>query len=160
MLGDVKRCFKCLCHKPVEDFYRHSAMADGRLGKCKDCTKADVKAHRVENIERVRAYDKMRASMPHRVAARKEYQQTAEGKAAHRRALDASEARYPERRKARIIFGNALKRGKVEAWPVCAVPECECKPEAHHADYSRPLDVVWLCNAHHRAAHALVSEAA
>jgi len=27
------------------------------------------------------------------------------------------------------------------------------KAEAHHDDYSRPLDVRWLCKRHHEEAH-------
>ena len=71
-------------------------MGDGRLGKCKDCTKNDVKRHRQENLESVRAYDRLRGSMPHRVAARKDYAKTPEGKLAHARALKVSAARFPE----------------------------------------------------------------
>jgi hypothetical protein len=153
-----KRCFKCLSVKPIEAFYKHAAMGDGRLNKCIECTKADVKRHRLENIERLRAYDRMRASMPHRVAARKEYAQTQQGKNAHRRALRVSAKLHPERRKARVMFGNAVRDGRVTPWPVCAVPECERKPEGHHPDYSRPLDVVWLCTKHHRQAHQIERE--
>jgi hypothetical protein len=32
---------------------------------------------------------------------------------------------------------------------VCGNP----KGEAHHEDYSKPLDVVWLCSAHHKERH-------
>jgi hypothetical protein len=156
----MKTCFKCLCSKPLEAFYAHAAMSDGRLNKCKDCTRADVKRHRQENLERVRAYDKMRASMPHRVAARREYAQTPEGKASHARALKASAARYPEREKARQMTANAIRDGRLYRWPVCEMPECSGRPQAHHPDYSMPLVVVWLCSKHHAEAHALAKEAA
>lgn len=183
----MKKCFKCMCEKPLDAFYRHSAMGDGRLGKCKDCTKADVRANRLANIEHYRAFDKARASMPQRVAARKAYSQTDAGAAAHRRAnskyyaegggkaarrkystsehgkrahrslILRNRAEHPERHAARVALGNAVRDRRVVPWPSCAVPECNCKPHAHHPDYSRPLDVVWLCPAHHRQAHALVA---
>lgn len=43
---------------------------------------------------------------------------------------------------------KALKNGKLlkEACAICDEP----KVEAHHEDYSEPLDVIWLCNYHHK----------
>ena len=36
-----KECFKCNEDKPLTDYYKHKGMRDGRLGKCKSCTKSD-----------------------------------------------------------------------------------------------------------------------
>lgn len=40
----TKACFKCGEVLPISDYYKHKKMADGHLGKCKTCTKADVAA--------------------------------------------------------------------------------------------------------------------
>jgi hypothetical protein len=49
---------------------------------------------------------------------------------------------------------QALKRGTLKKEP-CRV--CGAHPaEAHHADYSKPLEVQWLCSPHHRAEHSKV----
>lgn len=137
----MKRCFKCLCEKPLDDFYKHPRMADGRLNKCKDCTKKDVDAHRQSNLERVRSYDRMRASQPHRIALRQRVQ--SEWKKEH-----------PNRRKAQNQLSHAVRAGKLKKQP-CWV--CGAHAVAHHPDYDRPLDVVWLCQPHHKQAHALVA---
>ncbi len=83
-----KTCFKCLCVRPLNDFYKHKMMADGHLNKCKPCTKSDVKNHRAANIDRIREYDKSRAIAPHRVEAREKYRKTEEGKAAFKKARE------------------------------------------------------------------------
>ena len=59
---------------------------------------------------------------------------------------------YTDKAKARCYLNVALKRGKVARLP-CAV--CgEAKVQAHHKDYSKPLDVQWLCGFHHRELHS------
>lgn len=152
----MKKCTGCAQTKELFDFYKHPATADGFASKCKLCAKAVVKAAREKRADHYAEYERSRANNPNRVAARAAYAKTEKGKAAHARALSAYQSRAPERRKAHISLGNAVRSGRVLKWPVCALPECNGKPEAHHPDYSRPLDVVWLCSAHHKQAHALV----
>ena len=147
-------CKLCNTTKDAGSFYA------GNKTCCKECVKARVHVHRQENLERIRSYDRMRDSMPHRVAARKAYQRTPAFAESHEAAAKRWAERHPERRKASHMVGNAIRDGKLVPWPVCAVPECCGKPQGHHPDYSRPLDVVWLCDKHHKEAHALVKQAA
>jgi hypothetical protein len=156
----MKRCFKCLCEKPLEAFYRHAMMGDGHLNKCKDCTKKDVAEHRQANLEAVRKYDRMRGSMPHRLAQRRDYANTSEGRAKARAANRAYVARYPEKKPATVALNNAVRDGRIFRWPVCEVPECSDTPEAHHPHYGAPLLVTWLCKRHHMEAHKMANEAA
>ena len=53
---------------------------------------------------------------------------------------------------AHTMVAAALKLGLLVAEP-CR--KCRRKrAEAHHEDYTRPLDVVWLCRRHHKGLHA------
>ena len=39
----LKKCFKCGLEKPYSEYYKHPKTSDGYLGKCKYCTKTDVR---------------------------------------------------------------------------------------------------------------------
>lgn len=47
----MKICFKCSKEKPLTEYYKHKDMADGRLGKCKECTKKESKLRHYEKSE-------------------------------------------------------------------------------------------------------------
>lgn len=142
----MKTCFKCSVSKPLEAFYKHPRMAGGRLNKCADCTKKDARRHRIMNPEKVREYDNRRAAEPHRVAMRA-------------RNFQRYKQEHPERRHAHLVVGQALKKGALAKAP-CAFCGASERLEAHHHDYSKPLDVTWLCSACHRRFHALEEMAA
>jgi hypothetical protein len=62
-----------------------------------------------------------------------------------------TKARYPERERARNAVASAIRKGTlVRGACYRAGKGCEGKVEAHHDDYSRPLEVVWTCRKHHR----------
>lgn len=136
----MKTCFKCGVAQPLECFYRHAAMADGHLGKCKTCAKLDMRVDRVTK-PRVREYDRARAGQPHRVALRTRI--TAEWRAKH-----------PARAKAKAqdAAGNALRDGKLQRPTLCEGCGLPKRLEKHHHDYSRPLLIVWLCKPCHAIA--------
>lgn len=47
----TKICFKCNLEKKLEEFYKHPQMIDGRVNKCKECTKKDVRVNYQENLK-------------------------------------------------------------------------------------------------------------
>ena len=133
-----KTCFKCKTVKLLDEFYKHSAMADGHLNKCKECNKKDALEHRFKNIEKVREYDKRRAKLPERVKLALRVNQ--EWRAADKRRSQCHNA------VARAIRNNELS-------PMPCVRCGELKSLAHHEDYNKPLDVMWLCQPCHKQRH-------
>lgn len=61
------------------------------------------------------------------------------------------QARYPEKASAHRAVAYALQRGTLVRGP-CEACGAELA-QAHHDDYSRKLDVRWLCRPCHRAWH-------
>jgi ribosomal protein S27AE len=149
----MKVCKECGVEKALDQYYKHSRMADGHLNKCIECVKSRVSKHRSENIERIREYDSKRANWPERVAARKEYAKTEAGKLAHKRALQKYHERFPLKAIAHYTLTNAVRDGKIKRQEFCSECSSNQKVEAHHDDYTKPLDVRWLCEKCHKEWH-------
>lgn len=137
---DRKICRGCGVEKPLGEYYKHPQMADGHLHYCKVCRNEYMK-NRPRDV--LRAIDRRRNQKP----ARKEYMTR---KARERRAANR------EQYKAHIAKNNALRAGKI-VWQPCEVCGCAEFVHAHHDDYTKPLDVVWLCARHHAERHRLLS---
>jgi hypothetical protein len=62
----------------------------------------------------------------------------------------------PEKYACHIAAAGALLRGQLVKQPceVCGATEEQSRIDAHHSDYSKPLEVRWLCRAHHVRLHA------
>jgi hypothetical protein len=134
----VKSCKACGQTKPDEEFY-------GRRNQCKPCYNAAT-------VERKRVW---RASHPDRVRAH--------NRAQYRRDpakyLARNDAVPPAVWNARQAVYNAVRDGRLVRPPTCACCGVESdRIEGHHADYSKPLEVVWLCKPCHTAAHMVFQE--
>lgn len=135
-----KVCFKCGESKPLSDFYRHQKMADGHVNKCKECNKRDVRENRKLKVDYYREYDKARGN-----------RQTQQYR-------DEYREKYPKKYFAVTSVNNAVRDGRLSKHPceVCG----DLDVHGHHDDYDKPLDVRWLCPAHHKAWHDLNGEGA
>lgn len=64
--------------------------------------------------------------------------------------------RNPEKVRAHWQVGNAIRSGVLKRQP------CECcgneKSHAHHEDYSKPLEIKWLCHRCHWNEHGWIKE--
>lgn len=135
----MKQCFKCGERKPLNAFYKHPKMKDGRVNKCKECNKRDVCENRKKNVEYYRAYDRGRGSRP---VDSKKYR-----------------ANNPIKYGATMMVNNAVRDGRLIKASSCEECGDDCRLHGHHDDYSRPLEVRWLCPVCHCAWHAEHGEA-
>lgn len=136
------KCSTCKQSKAAGDFYADKRTASGRKSQCKKCHLACAIASRdLDNTRRLNREHMARARLadPEKFLARDR---------AHRATRsDTAQAR------ARSLLNAAVRSRKIERPTKCAECEMECTPHGHHHDYSKPLDVKWLCVRCHSEEH-------
>jgi hypothetical protein len=154
-----KTCKKCGRTQDISEFYTHKQMADGHLNYCKGCVKDRINEYRRNNIDQIRAYDRLRGRSQKSKELRASYKKkmVEEQPGRYREIRRTSTRKYRESHvKANIahnIVNNSIKKG------LLVKPECceKCgragKLEGHHHDYEKPLEVTWLCPACHAMEH-------
>ena len=133
----MKYCGTCEEKKDEIYFGKRKASPDGLSHKCKTCQKV---------------YDKARSKDKHRELQRRIYSQTEEGKISGSRAKAKYIKKNPKKTKAQAIVCRAIRAGNLFAEPCCECGTTE-SVHAHHDDYAKPLNVRWLCAAHHQQWH-------
>lgn len=122
---------------------------------CKECRKNMVRVNREKNSDYYREYDRNRFKNDKKVKERhKRYQSSDRGKESIKKARLKYINKNPVKRAAHVILGNAIRDGKVIKIYQCEV--CGTKKgiiHGHHDDYSKPLNVRWLCAEHHKQWH-------
>lgn len=121
--GEEKMCSICKHFKPLTEFSKRRAISHGYQAACKIC-----KREHERNRPNKKAY-------VHTLEQYKEWRD-----------------RNPEKASAHARVSYAVKTGKLVKQP-CEKCGKQVRIEAHHTDYSKPLDVVWLCRQHHKEIH-------
>jgi len=138
-----KECFKCKTVKSLNEFYKHQMMADGHLNKCKECTKNDVGKHRLENLEKIREYDRERGKKPERMKTAAAI--SSAWRQADKRRMSAHNAVFRAVKAGKLIRMNCERCDAVKTY-------------AHHEDYDKRLEVMWLCQPCHKKRHAEIDK--
>lgn len=145
----MKTCRTCSRTLRLDKFYKHAAMSDGHLNICIDCTKVRVQNHRTLNLEKIREYDRARGRTTHRLAKNREYGRA--HKDTTKRAAKRWNIKNRAKTRAQLRLRRAILAGLVtrEKCILCG----KTPAEGHHYNYSKPLQVVWLCRQHHARIH-------
>ncbi|MDB4725981.1 hypothetical protein OAF54_01000 [bacterium] len=153
----MKKCTKCEIEKPLSEFYSCKGKRDGKFSSCKECTKLRVRANYHKNIEYYRAFDRGRIDDPKRKKARRDYakKMACDVEFQARRKIKTKEWQHKNhlKRAAHIIWGNALKGKRATLKDGCECCDEVNDLQAHHEDYTKPLDVVTLCRSCHGHRH-------
>ena len=148
----MKQCTKCKDFKSLNEYQKRSASSDGLTARCKGC---------------LSGYDKSRANTPSRIKARAEYAKTEAGinsanLARKKWAKNNKDKIYQSTKKYRednkikayahgvVSYGIKLKVIKRGSCEICG----DKQTHGHHDDYSKPMEVRWLCSKHHNQWHA------
>lgn len=166
-----KTCKKCEEEKQLSDFYKCKTAKDGREGKCIKCRNqashlryletADIISEKGKKRYRNNKDDKLKKSKEWYIKnsdrkgkTSKQWRENNQDRSRElaRNNMREYRKRNPEKEKARKIAGAAIRSGELIRMP-CEECGSAQKIEAHHDDYSKPLDIRWLCLKHHTDLH-------
>ncbi len=143
----LKYCYCCKKDKYIGLFYKNNSKKDGLATECKSCKKISNKKYSHQN------YLKNKEAIKQR---NKKYGQTKRGKEVRKRIKKNFRKNHLEQCRLYKIFCNAVERGKIKRPSKCSQCSKKCKPDGHHRDYNKPLEVIWLCRQCHSNKHRKV----
>jgi len=130
---ETRTCSRCRRDLPISYFTRNGGRKSGYNGWCRDC----MRLWKRKNPEKVN----------------RKYPLSPEQREKNRRAAAVYRAENREKIRAHQAVKSAITAGLLI--PPASCPACHgARPEAHHEDYSRPLEVWWLCSRCHKRLHS------
>ena len=149
----MKRCTDCNELLSLDSFWKHNQKPDGLYNSCSQCMKTKKKKYRNENIEKIRAYERSVSSKDYKVKSRNRYKGTQAYRDSHKRSQAKWIYNNKKAKRCHSAVWNAIGRGDLKKKP-CVVCDTNKNIHAHHCDYNKPLDVMWLCPKHHKEWHS------
>jgi hypothetical protein len=152
VLAEVRKpCSVCGQRKPLELFHKQAAGRFGREARCKACRAAAQVAYMANEQTRQRINAHKFGMERKRMAENPERYQ---GYVRARKARDKQPENLIKYRARRRVI-TAVNSGKLVRLPCerCGAPP---PTHGHHTDYSKPLDVIWLCRPCHAREHRKV----
>lgn len=147
----MKQCIKCKKILDIKNYYKKSTSKDGVQNWCKKCDEKRKQLWRKNNrekvveqsrLQRIRYPEKMRAFV-------REYAKNHPEKSRARNKKWRIKKDNKIKISAHKKVSYAIKIGKIK------IEKCFCGEiaQAHHENYNKPLEIIWLCPIHHKARH-------
>jgi hypothetical protein len=151
-LEPYKWCSKCEQWTPISEFYKNKNNKDAYDGCCKLCTTVTNNKWNENNPEKYKAvrkkwYENNREKI--NATKRKNYQNNIKKRNAIARNWRKNNSQKYNSHK---TLNCTISRGELERDP-CEVCGTTKNIQGHHEDYSKPLEVNWLCASHHKKYH-------
>jgi hypothetical protein len=147
-----KTCTCCHQEKRLMDFYNKKNGKFGKHAICKNCHKGKSAKWKENNPDRVRINQTL-----YKERLNSQYLDL-DSKFTLR--LDEKNKEGFERyanTKMRLLANNILnygvRKGYIEKSNICSLCKIEIDIEGHHDDYSKPLQVTWVCHGCHVLIH-------
>jgi len=163
-----KFCSACKRTRKAEFFSKNRRAPDGLQAYCKECV--NKRQATPEFREYMRRYKRKRRTNPVYRKAEREYSTSPKRLEAqrlykkkwrteHRELVaEGNKARRKKSKKkiaAQKKIYRAVRDGKIRRPSTCSKADNTCRgdTQAHHLDYDKPFEVVWLCMSHHQREH-------
>jgi len=145
------KCKKCSC-TDSSNFYKSNKSY------CKSCIRARVKKRSIEKSEEIKEYDRNRPNKRERVQQNKDRMELLRTTSPEKWNKIQEQKRdwankNKHKRKAHNKVANALLKGELIRPTECGLCGMCGDIEAHHDNYDKPLDVIWLCVRCHNDRH-------
>lgn len=134
-------------HKdPVKRAEYAAKYRASRREEARERTRRWVEANKQRSLESNRKY--YLEHREERIAQIREYSKTEAGQLTRRRSWLKTVKNDPEAYHAQNLFKAAVRRGKIsrQGCSVCG----DINAQGHHEDYSKPYEVIWFCDYHHK----------
>ena len=150
----MKTCPKCKKEKDYSEFYKQTKSKDGYLTPCKQCRLEADRERRKNNpiwvLKRKMQNAKFHEDNREKIAERKKkWFASDKGKASHIKSSKKWKKENSSKVLAHQAIERAVKRGDIIPKKNCEICNSKFKIEAHHPDYRKRLEVIWLCKICH-----------
>lgn len=161
-------CTECKIEKPFEEFGNYKKGKWGKREQCKACKRIKDREYERANTEKMTAkHDRWYEKNKDHVAEyrRKRYEANPEPykassikyrKSKENEPVKNYKYKYPYKKRAHLYVELAIEYGHLVRPECCSKCGKICKPQGHHPDYSKPLDVIWLCTKCHGFEHRII----